>query len=70
MMQGMAPGAKTCFYIMDYGNGWMYEFGVYLFSIPQEAPLVVSMSYGWFEVEQCMNFSDGVLFVGMLFMPH
>jgi len=42
----------------------MYEFGVYLFSIPQEAPLVVSMSYGWFEVEQCMNFTDGVLFVG------
>jgi subtilase family serine protease len=63
MMQGMAPGAKTCFYIMDYGNGWMYEFANYVFHVPN-APLVVSMSYGWFEVEQCMNFTDGVTFVG------
>jgi len=59
----MAPGAKTCFYIMEYGNGWMYEFARLVMNTP-EAPLVVSMSYGWFEVEQCMNFSDGVVFVG------
>jgi len=63
MMTGMAAGAKTCFYIMEYGNGWMYEFARTILSTP-EAPLVVSMSYGWFEVEQCMNFSDGVDFVG------
>jgi len=54
MMSGIAPGADTCFYIMDYGSGWMYEFAAYVFSTPG-APWVVSMSYGWVEVEQCIN---------------
>jgi len=49
---------------VDFGNGWMYEFAAYIFTIPEEAPLVISMSYGWWEEEQCMNFTDGVVFVG------
>jgi len=54
MMAGMAQGAFICFYIMEYGQGWMYEFGNYIFNTPG-APWVVSMSYGWVEVEQCIN---------------
>jgi len=54
MMAGMAPGAFICFYIMEYGQGWMYEFANYVFNTPG-APWVVSMSYGWVEVEQCIN---------------
>jgi len=54
MMTGMAAGATTCFYIMVYGKGWMYEFANEIFTTPN-APLVVSMSYGWVEYEQCLN---------------
>jgi len=63
MITGMAVGAKTCFYIMDAGSGWMYEFGNQIFITPN-APLVVSMSYGWVEFEQCINETDGTYFLG------
>jgi len=57
MMTGMAVGAKTCFYIMA-GNTWMFDFALEVFNTTN-APLVVSMSYGWWEAEQCFNSSDG-----------
>jgi len=62
MMTGMAVGAKTCFYIMEYGNAWMYEFSLVVFNTTN-APLVVSMSYGWWEVEQCINETEGTVFL-------
>ena len=46
-MTGMAVGAHTCFYVMDESFGWMYEFGLTVFNTP-EAPLVISISYGWY----------------------
>jgi len=54
MFVGMTPGANICFYIMEYGNGWMFEFASYVFQTPG-APWIISMSYGWVEVEQCIN---------------
>jgi len=60
MLTGIAPNANTCFYLMD---GWMYEFARQIFATP-DAPLVVSMSYGWNEVDSCDNISAGVDFVG------
>jgi len=63
MITGMAPGVKACFYIMDTGDGWMYEFGNQIF-ITEGAPLIVSMSYGWVEFEQCINETDGTYFLG------
>lgn len=62
MMSGFAPGAKTCFYIMEYGNAWMYEFSLTVFNT-SNAPLVVSMSYGWWEAEQCINVTEGTDFL-------
>jgi len=53
-MTGMAVGATTCFYVMDYENGWMFEFARQIFNTPN-APLVVSMSYAWVEAEQCIT---------------
>ena len=43
---------------MDWDNGWMYEFAAYIFQTPT-APLVVSMSYAWFENDQCSNDNNG-----------
>jgi subtilase family serine protease len=63
MITGMAAGAKTCFYIMQQGASWMYEFANQIFITPN-APLVVSMSYGWVEFEQCINETDGTWFLG------
>jgi len=57
MMEGIAPGAKICFYIMDPNHGWMYEFATQIFNTPN-APLVASMSYGWNENKQCFNATD------------
>jgi len=54
MMTGMAPGAETCFYVMNPLFGWMYEFALEILNTPN-APLVVSMSYGMYEFEQCSN---------------
>jgi tripeptidyl-peptidase-1 len=63
MITGMAAGAKTCFWIMQQGASWMYEFANQIF-ITDNAPLVVSMSYGWVEFEQCINETDGTWFLG------
>jgi len=63
MLTGMAPGVPTCFWIMDGGSGWMYEFANLMFAT-DGAPLVVSMSYGWVEFEQCINETDGTWFLG------
>jgi len=63
MITGMAAGAQTCFYIMQQGASWMYEFANLIFTTP-DAPLVVSMSYGWVEFEQCINETDGTWFLG------
>jgi len=52
MSTGIAPNVFACFYIMEGGNGWMYEFTREIFSIPN-APLIVSMSYAWNEDQQC-----------------
>jgi len=41
----------------------MYDFTQNIFNTPN-APLVVSMSYGWLEWEQCDNYTDGDTFVG------
>jgi len=60
MMTGIAPNVAVCFYLMD---GWMYEFARQIFATP-DAPLVVSMSYGWNEVDSCNNISAGIDFVG------
>jgi tripeptidyl-peptidase-1 len=54
MITGMAPNVFGCFFIMDGNNGWMYEFTREIFSTPN-APLVISMSYGWNEDNQCDN---------------
>jgi len=62
MMTGMAAGAKTCFYIMEYGYAWMFEFSQVIFNT-SDAPLVVSMSYGWWEAEQCNNETTGIDFL-------
>lgn len=43
---------------MQQGASWMYEFANQIF-ITENAPLVVSMSYGWVEFEQCINETDG-----------
>jgi tripeptidyl-peptidase-1 len=63
MMTGMAPNVQVCFYIMETGNGWMYEFTRQIMNTPN-APLVVSMSYGWNEVDSCNNVSEGYDFIG------
>jgi len=63
MLTGIAPNVDACFYIMEIGNGWMYEFGREIFATP-DAPLVVSMSYGWNEVDSCDNISEGYYFIG------
>jgi subtilase family serine protease len=63
MLTGMAPNTKTCFYIMETGQGWMYEFTRQIFKTVG-APLVVSMSYGWNEVDSCDNLTAGYDFIG------
>jgi tripeptidyl-peptidase-1 len=63
MLTGIAPNVQTCFYIMEQGNGWMYEFSLEIMNTPN-APLVVSMSYGWNEVDSCNNISLGYDFIG------
>jgi len=59
MMTGMAPNVDVCFYIMESGNGWMYEFSREVMATPN-APLVVSMSYGWNEDDSCINASSPI----------
>eukprot|EP01118_Nematostelium_gracile_P016435 TRINITY_DN680_c0_g1_i1.p1 TRINITY_DN680_c0_g1~~TRINITY_DN680_c0_g1_i1.p1 ORF type:complete len:644 (-),score=174.95 TRINITY_DN680_c0_g1_i1:28-1686(-) len=71
MATGIAPNAFTCFYIMEPGSGWMYEFAREVFSTPN-APLVTSMSYGWDESDQCIGTSSvlGVPFVSNCTLYH
>ena len=54
MVQGIAEGVNTCFYVMQSTSGWMLEFTTDIFHTP-ETPTVVSISYGLDEVDQCDN---------------
>jgi hypothetical protein len=56
MITGIAVGAQTCFWIIE--GGWMYDFAQNIFATPN-SPLVVSMSYAWFEWQQCDNATEG-----------
>lgn len=47
----MAPKINLCFYITE---AWMYEFSLFLFNTPG-TPVVASMSYAWFENQQCFG---------------
>jgi tripeptidyl-peptidase-1 len=66
MMTGMAVGAKTCFWIIE---GWMFEFAQQYFNDPS-TPLVVSISYGWQEDEQCINETNEYYFLGNCTAAH
>jgi tripeptidyl-peptidase-1 len=48
---GVNMEADNWFWLED-GNGWLYQFGVHFFSTPS-TPQVVSISYGWWEGDQC-----------------
>lgn len=49
MLTGFGNGANTSFWIME---DWMYEFASEILHTDQP-PLVNSMSYGWYESQQC-----------------
>jgi tripeptidyl-peptidase-1 len=42
----------TNWFWLESGNGWLYQFGTHFFSTA-EVPQVVSISYGWYEGDQC-----------------
>jgi tripeptidyl-peptidase-1 len=48
-LTGFGDGANTSFWVMD---DWMYEFANEILNT-DEPPLVNSMSYGWYESQQC-----------------
>ena len=50
MLTGFGNGANTSFWVME---DWMYEFASQILHTNQP-PLVNSMSYGWYESEQCV----------------
>jgi hypothetical protein len=51
MLTAFAPGAETDFWVMSYENGWMYEFALEIYKT-KNAPLVNSVSYGWWDKQQ------------------
>jgi len=59
LVTGIAVGANVCWYLMSLEDGWMYEFARYVFTVP-DAPLIISISYGWNENMQCDNASEGI----------
>jgi len=62
----IAPNVHTCFYLTNF---WMYEFTQFLLS--NGTPGVVSMSYAWFERDECnitgncqsLNFPNSTTYV-------
>jgi tripeptidyl-peptidase-1 len=42
----------TNWFWLETGNGWLYQFGTHFFNTT-EVPQVVSISYGWYEGDQC-----------------
>jgi hypothetical protein len=51
MTTNIVPTAQNWFWL-EAGNGWLYQFGVHFFGT-KSVPLVASISYGWFEGDQC-----------------
>lgn len=51
MVAGVNLGASNWFWL-EQGNGWLYQFGVHFFSTA-DVPQVNSISYGWWEGDQC-----------------
>jgi len=56
-LTGLAPNANTSFWIMSSNFGWMYEWATTVFNT-LSPPLVNSISYGWYEIEQCQSSSS------------
>jgi len=54
MLTGFAVNAPTCFWLMSVDHGWMYEFSQEIFLNPN-ASLVNSISYSWYETQQCQT---------------
>jgi len=50
MQTGMGVGATQYFAIEE---GWMYDFAITMFNYGDACPLVITMSYGWPEEQQC-----------------
>jgi subtilase family serine protease len=51
MIQTTNTEASPWFWL-ESGNGWLYQFGAHIFST-QNVPQVNSISYGWWEGDQC-----------------
>tara|TARA_R110002050_G_scaffold127941_1_gene249039 strand:+ start:1078 stop:1440 length:363 start_codon:yes stop_codon:yes gene_type:complete len=51
-LTGFGEDANTSFWVMD---SWMYEFAQEVINTPG-APLVNSISYGWYEIGKCQLF--------------
>jgi len=51
MVQTVNTEASPWFWL-ESGNGWLYQFGTHFFST-QDVPQVNSISYGWWEGDQC-----------------
>jgi len=66
MMAGIAPGAKMCFWMI---GEWMYEFAREYLAAPNP-PSVGSLSYGWWEEEQCIENSTGIVDCSQIGIPN
>jgi len=51
MTQSINLGASQWFWL-ENGNGWLYQFGVHMVGTT-DIPQVASISYGWWEGDQC-----------------
>jgi len=49
---------------LESGNGWLYQFGVHFFSTPV-VPMINSISYGWWEADQCTIDPTGCSQIGV-----
>ncbi len=52
MLTSVAINASTTFFMQQ---AWMYTFTTDLISLGSAAPLVVSVSYGWNENQECSD---------------
>lgn len=63
MVAGVNLGAENWFWL-ENGSGWLYTFGVHFFSTT-DVPQVNSISYGWWEGDQCSIAGDECTQIGV-----
>jgi subtilase family serine protease len=63
VVAGVNLEASNWFWL-ENGNGWLYQFGVHFFST-EDVPQVSSISYGWWEGDQCSIDTTGCSQLGV-----